>query len=144
IANAKKAVLAVAGMAAEQVGTELEEKQEIVGHLADCLIQLYAMESAYLRTRKLQQKGYDITLPLAMTRVFAYDAMDAIEAHARRAIHSFAEGDMAQILLTALKRYMRRTTEPNTMALRRQVAEYVLQHERVWTAAGAVREAVGV
>jgi len=94
IANAKKAVLAVAGMAAEQVGTELEEKQEIVGHLADCLIQLYAMESAYLRTRKLQQRGYDITLPLAMTRVFAYDAMDAIEAHARRAIHSFAEGDM--------------------------------------------------
>jgi alkylation response protein AidB-like acyl-CoA dehydrogenase len=144
IANAKKAVLAVAGMAAEQVGTELEEKQEIVGHLADCLIQLYAMESAYLRTRKLQQRGYDITLPLAMTRVFAYDAMDAIEAHARRAIHSFAEGDMAQILLTALKRYMRRTAEPNTMALRRQVAEYVLQYERAWTATSAAREMVGV
>jgi hypothetical protein len=79
-----------------------------------------------------------------MTRVFAYDAMDAIEAHARRAIHSFAEGDMAQILLTALKRYMRRTAEPNTMALRRQVAEYVLQYERAWTATGAAREMVGV
>jgi hypothetical protein len=30
------------------------------------------------------------------------------------------------------------------MALRRQVAEYVLQHERTWTATGAVREMVGV
>lgn len=136
VVNAKKAVLITAGMAAEQVGTELEEKQEIVGHLADCLIQLYAMESVWLRTRKLQQKGLDITIPLAMARVFAYDAFDKIEASARRAIHSFAEGDMLQILLTALKRYTRRTAEVNTMALRRQIAEYVTQHERAWSAAG--------
>lgn len=136
IVNAKKAVLLTAGMAAEQVGTDLEEKQEIVGHLADCLIQLYAMESVWLRTRKLQKKGLDITLPLAMTRVFAYDAFDKIEANARRAIHSFAEGDLLQILLTALKRYMRRTTEVNTMALRRQIADYVIQHERPWFAVG--------
>ncbi len=136
VVNAKKAVLITAGMAAEQVGTELEEKQEIVGHLADCLIQLYAMESVWLRTRKLQQKGLDITIPLAMARVFAYDAFDKIEASARRAIHSFAEGDMLQILLTALKRYTRRTAEVNTMALRRQVADYVIQHERAWSAAG--------
>lgn len=136
IVNAKKAVLLTAGMAAEQVGTDLEEKQEIVGHLADCLIQLYAMESVWLRTRKLQKKGLDITLPLAMTRAFAYDAFDKIEANARRAIHSFAEGDLLQILLTALKRYMRRTTEVNTMALRRQIADYVIQHERPWFAVG--------
>ncbi len=136
VVNAKKAVLITAGMAAEQVGMELEEKQEIVGHLADCLIQLYAMESVWLRTRKLQQKGLDITIPLAMARVFAYDAFDKIEASARRAIHSFAEGDMLQILLTALKRYTRRTAEVNTMALRRQIAEYVTQHERAWSAAG--------
>ncbi len=136
VVNAKKAVLITAGMAAEQVGMELEEKQEIVGHLADCLIQLYAMESVWLRTRKLQQKGLDITIPLAMARVFAYDAFDKIEASARRAIHSFAEGDMLQILLTALKRYTRRTTEVNTMALRRQIADYVIQHERAWCAMG--------
>ncbi len=136
VVNAKKAVLITAGMAAEQVGMELEEKQEIVGHLADCLIQLYAMESVWLRTRKLQQKGLDITIPLAMARVFAYDAFDKIEASARRAIHSFAEGDMLQILLTALKRYTRRTTEVNTMALRRQIADYVIQHERAWSAMG--------
>jgi len=136
IVNAKKAILMTAGMAVEQVGAELEEKQEIVAHLADCLIQLYAMESAWLRTRKLQQKGLDITIPLAMTRVFAYEAFDAIEAHARRALHAFAEGDMLQILLAALKRYTRRTSEVNTMALRRQVADYVIQHERAWVAGG--------
>jgi hypothetical protein len=39
---------------------------------------------------------------------------------------------------------MRRTTEPNTMALRRQVADYVLHYERAWTAAGAARELAGV
>ncbi|GBC92872.1 putative acyl-CoA dehydrogenase [bacterium HR15] len=136
IVNAKKAILMTAGMAVEQVGTELEEKQEIVAHLADCLIQLYAMESVWLRTRKLQQKGLDITIPLAMTRVFAYEAFDTIEAHARRALHAFAEGDMLQILLAALKRYTRRTSEVNTMALRRQIADYVLQHERAWMAGG--------
>ncbi len=134
ITNAKKAILMTAGMAAEQVGTELEEKQEIVAHLADCLIALYAMESAWLRTRKLQQKGIDITIPLAMTRVFAYEAFDAIEAHARRALHAFAEGDLLQILLAALKRYIRRTSEVNTFALRRQIADHVIQHERAWCA----------
>ncbi len=134
ITSAKKAFLMTAGMAVEQVGTELEERQEIVGHLADCLIQLYAMESAWLRTRKLQQKGLDITLPLAMTRVFAYEAFDAIESHARRALHAFAEGDLLQILLAALRRYMRRTSEVNTMALRRQIARYVIEHERAWLA----------
>jgi len=136
IVNAKKAILMTAGMAVEQVGTALEEQQEIVAHLADCLIQLYAMESVWLRTRKLQQKGLDITIPLAMTRVFAYDAFDAIEAHARRALHAFAEGDLLQMLLAALKRYTRRTGEVNTMALRRQVADYVIQHERAWLISG--------
>ena len=136
IVNAKKAILMTAGMAVEQVGTDLEEQQEIVAHLADCLIQLYAMESAWLRTRKLQQKGLDITIPLAMIRVLAYEAFDAIEAHARRALHAFAEGDMLQILLAALKRYTRRTSEVNTMALRRQIADYVIQHERAWAASG--------
>lgn len=135
VVNAKKIILMTAGMAVEQVGMELEEKQEIVAHIADCIIQLFAMESAWLRTRKLQAKGLDISVPLAMSQVLAYEAFDAIEGHARRAINAFAEGDMRHMLLAALKRYARRS-EVDTMELRRQIARYVVEHERAWSAIG--------
>lgn len=135
VKNAKKIILMTAGMAVEEVGMQLQEKQEIVARLSDCMIHLFAMESAWLRVRKLQEKGLDATIASAMMQVYAYDAFDAIEASARRAILSFVEGDMRHILLTALKRYARRI-EINTMELRRQIAEYVIQHERAWSASG--------
>ncbi|MCW5932970.1 MAG: acyl-CoA dehydrogenase family protein [Fimbriimonadia bacterium] len=135
VKNAKKIILMTAGMAVEEVGMQLQEKQEIVARLSDCMIHLFAMESAWLRVRKLQEKGLDATIASAMMQVYAYDAFDAIEASARRAILSFVEGDMRHILLTALKRYARRI-EINTMELRRQIAEYVIEHERAWSASG--------
>lgn len=135
VKNAKKIILMTAGMAVEEVGMQLQEKQEIVARLSDCMIHLFAMESAWLRVRKLQEKGLDATIASAMMQVYAYDAFDAIEASARRAILSFVEGDMCHILLTALKRYARRI-EINTMELRRQIAEYVIEHERAWSASG--------
>lgn len=135
VKNAKKIILMTAGMAVEEVGMQLQEKQEIVARLSDCMIHLFAMESAWLRVRKLQEKGLDATIASAMMQVYAYDAFDAIEASARRAILSFVEGDMRHILLTALKRYARRI-EINTMELRRKIAEYVIQHERAWSASG--------
>lgn len=131
VVNSKKIALMTAGMAVETLGTQLEEQQEIVGHLADCLISIYALESALLRTRKLQGKGYNIEIPLAMTQVFAYDAFDSVEHHARRAINAFAEGELRPILLTALRRYARRS-EFNTTALRRQIADYLIQQEHEW------------
>ena len=50
--NAKKIGLMVAGLAAQKYGKALDKEQEILVNIADIVSNLYAMESAVLRTEK--------------------------------------------------------------------------------------------
>ena len=62
----------------------------------------------------------------AAVRCFAQDAMDRIEISARRLLAAVDEGDMLRTYLAALKRFTKRETL-NTVALRRQVAEAIVE-----------------
>src|SRR6266481_4633307 len=53
IANAKKAGLLTAGVATQKFMMALEEQQEVLGALADIIIEVFAMESACLRAQKI-------------------------------------------------------------------------------------------
>ncbi|NUL81460.1 MAG: acyl-CoA dehydrogenase family protein [Armatimonadetes bacterium] len=136
VGGMKKAALMTAGMAVETLGATIENEQEIVAALADCLIEIYALESALLRTRKLSQKGLNVDLPAAMTMLYGYSALDNVERSARWAINAFAEGDTRQTLLIALRRYCKRI-ECNPIGLQRQAAAYVIEREREWSASSA-------
>lgn len=57
LTNAKKAVLLLFALAAQNAGDRLRDEQEILLHLADGLIQTYALESVLLRTRKYAEKN---------------------------------------------------------------------------------------
>jgi hypothetical protein len=59
-------------------------------------------------------------------RVFLYDACDRIEVEARRALARVAEGDTLRTQLAVLRRFLRRTP-PDTIALRRRVADRALE-----------------
>jgi butyryl-CoA dehydrogenase len=61
-------------------------------------------------------------------RCFAQDAMDRVETSARRLLAAVDEGDTLRTYLAALKRFTKRETL-NTVALRREVAEAVVQSE---------------
>ena len=94
-----------------------------MGAIADMTIEIYAMESAVLRAQKIAaQKGESsAALPIAMTRVYMTQALEKIEAAARKVIADVADGDMLRTQMAILRRLAKH--EPfNTIALRQQIA----------------------
>src|ERR1035438_3946552 len=57
LAAAKKMALFAAGVASQRFMTALQEQQEVMADLADIIMQVYALESALLRARKLARQG---------------------------------------------------------------------------------------
>src|SRR5216684_1600172 len=57
VQNAKKIVLLTLGVAHEKYGAQLEQQQEIIMNLSDIIMEVFAMESALLRSRKLATAG---------------------------------------------------------------------------------------
>jgi butyryl-CoA dehydrogenase len=128
VANAKKAALFIAGVASQRYMMELAEQQEVMAALADVIIEVFAIDSALLRTMKLvQSQGEDAAaLPVAMTQVYLSEAMARIEVAARRALAAAAEGDNLRIQTTVLRRLMKH--EPtNVIGLRQQIATRTIE-----------------
>ena len=128
LAGAKKVALMCLGTAVQKRGEGLKDEQEVLGHFADIAMATYALESALLRTRKrAAARGEEATrLQEAAVRCYAQDAMDEIEALARKLLAAVEEGDTLRALLAALKRFTKREV-CNTVALRRQVADAAIE-----------------
>src|SRR6266403_558627 len=96
VGQAKKLGLFAAGSATQKYMQAIQDQQEVMGAIADMTIETYAMESAVLRAQKLvESKGESAAaLPIAMTRVYMSQAMEKIEAAAKKVITAVAEGDM--------------------------------------------------
>jgi butyryl-CoA dehydrogenase len=86
------------------------------------------MESAVLRAQKVAEGNGEsaASLPIAMTRVYLSQAMDKIEAAARKVIAAVADGDTLRTQLAILRRLAKH--EPfNTIELRQQIAQRVIE-----------------
>src|SRR2546421_3621623 len=135
VANAKKTALFVAGAASQKYMAALADQQEIMGAMADILIEVFAMESALLRTLKLVAHNGEAAsqLAIAMTQVYIMEAVEKIESAARKVIAAVAEGDMLRTQLAILRRLGK--YEPvNTIALRQKIADRVLEAGKYVTA----------
>ena len=123
VANAKKLALFTAGAASQKYMQALADQQEIMGALADIIIQTYAMECCVLRARKMvEQNGESASsLPVAFAQVCLSDGMQKIEAAARKVIAAVAEGDMLRTQLAILRR-LGKYDPVDTIALRRKIA----------------------
>lgn len=127
LANFKKAVLMVAGGAAQKLMMDLAKEQEVLMNISDMLIDLYISESLQLRVEKLVSlKGEEACkVQLDMLRVVINDAADRINKNGKDAINSFASGDEQRMMLLGLKRFTK--TEPfNAKDARRRVAEMLI------------------
>jgi butyryl-CoA dehydrogenase len=128
VATAKKIGLFAAGIATQKYMQAIQDQQEIMGAIANMVIETYAMESAVLRAQKLAVRDGEAgaALAAAMTRVYISGAMEKIESAARLVIAACAEGDMLRSQLAILRRLCK--YEPfNTLALRRTIAQRVIE-----------------
>ena len=124
----KKVFLMVGGKAAMTLQDKIEDEQEIMMNLADVMIEIYASESAVLRTEKLvSMKGEEACKnQIAMTQIYLSQAVDKINVAAKEAIGSFTQGDEQKVMLMGLKRFTKSELY-NTKELRRQVADYMIE-----------------
>ena len=125
--SAKKLSLFAAGSASQKHMTDLADQQEIMGALADTIIEVYALESCLLRAEKLVARNGEASAKnaIAMTKFYAAKAMQIVESSARKVIAAVAEGDMLRTQAAILRRLAK--YEPvNTVALSRQIAKHVL------------------
>jgi hypothetical protein len=123
VKNLKKAVLMVAGKAAETFGPGLDNEQEVLMSVADMIIEVYAAESAILRTEKLMSRygNEGAQLYVDMTRLYLAEAVQKVKNHGDEAVACFATGDELKVMLMGMKRFTK--VEPfNTKEFRRAIA----------------------
>jgi alkylation response protein AidB-like acyl-CoA dehydrogenase len=127
-AQAKKLGLFAAGSATQKYMQTIQDQQEIMGAIADMVIEIYAMETAVLRAQKIGESNGEAAaaLPIAMTRVYLSQAMEKIECAARKIIAAVADGDMLRTQLAILRRLSK--YEPfNTVELRQQISQKMIE-----------------
>jgi len=131
LAHAKKLALFAAGVASQKYMTALADQQEIMGAIADCVMEVYATESAILRTEKLiASKGEAAAKQaIAMTRYYASNSFERVEVASRKVIAGVAEGDMLRTQM-AIHRRLAKQDPSDTIALSRQIARHVLDAGR--------------
>jgi butyryl-CoA dehydrogenase len=131
LAQAKKLGLFAAGAASQKYMQNLADQQEVMAAIANCVIEVYAMESCILRAEKLvAAKGEAAaSAAIALAGFYAAKAMQAVEASARKVIAAVAEGDMLRTQMAIVRR-LAKYDPTNTIALGRQIAQHVLAAER--------------
>ena len=129
IESAKKIALLAVGMAYERFGKSLRDEQELMGMMSNILIEIYAMESALLRSQKLLhgKKPERAAIPITITKVLFHDSFEKIGFLSRTALETMEDGDSLGNHLEAIRRL---TGSPslNTVALRRDIADAMIQY----------------
>ncbi len=130
IANLKKAGLMVAGAAAQKFMQKLSHEQEVLMNLADMLIEIYAAESALLRTEKLIGiKGEEAcAAQIDMSIINLHHAVNIVNNGGKEAIYAFAEGDELRVMLMGLKRFTK-IDPTNLKEARRRVADLLIENK---------------
>ena len=131
LAAVRKIGLFAAGAASQRFMAALEDQQEIMADLADIIAQVYALESALLRARKLAASGRRpaAEFAAAVTALLADESMALAEQAARRVLAASAEGDLLRTQLAILRR-LARSIPADPVTLSRTVAQQCIQLER--------------
>jgi alkylation response protein AidB-like acyl-CoA dehydrogenase len=123
LAPARKVLQLAAHLAFEKHGDSIKDEQEILMHLADITMEIFAMDSALCRA---ERTGKDTHNSIATT--FVNDALSRIRWSATQIIAAVTEGDLLRSQLDQLAKIPAQTPS-NTVRHRRRIAEYLLDSE---------------
>jgi butyryl-CoA dehydrogenase len=128
IENAKKIGLMVAGVASQKYMQQISDHQEVMGAIADIVIEIYAMDSVLTRTLKLIESQGEAAsaVAIAISDAYLQGAFARVESAAKKVLADVAEGDMLRTQMTILRRLVK--SDPvNVIAAREKIAARVLE-----------------
>ena len=123
VKNAKKIGLLVAGIAAQRFGAKLDTEQEVLVNIADIANNVFAMESALLRTEKAVARNGEEKeqQKILYTEIFCQEAFEAIEKDAKETLLAAVEGDNQRMMISALRK-LTRSTPYNIIVKKREAS----------------------
>ena len=130
IRMAKKIALMVAGGAAMKFQQNLAKEQEVLGKVADIIIEIFAMESGLLRTLKIIDKAGEekAKYQIDAVKVYVDEAIPKIESWAKQVIAYVEEGDMLRTQLAGIKK-LARYQPIDAVSLKREIADRIIDLE---------------
>ncbi|UCF57569.1 MAG: acyl-CoA dehydrogenase family protein [Deltaproteobacteria bacterium] len=126
----KKIVLMVAGVAAQEFQQSLEKEQEVLGKIADMVIEVFAMESGLLRTLKIISKegAEKAKYQISAVKIYVDETIPKIENWAKEILAYVEEGDMLRAQLAGVKK-LARYQPIDAVSLRREIADRIIDLE---------------
>jgi len=136
LAGAKKMTLFAAGAATQRFAAKLADEQEVMGALANMMIEVFTLESTLLRAQKIAASskekgaaGTGTSIAATLARLYAARSMETIELAARKIIAAAAEGDALRTQMAILRR-LAKHDPADTVALGRAAAAHMVKSGR--------------
>ncbi len=124
----KKAVIFVAGLAAQTYMQKLINEQELLMRIADMVIESFAMESCVLRAKKaIASLGEEKAQPyLNMTKAYMDETLPKMMIWANESLSAMSEGDDLRTMMIGARKLLK--YQPvNVVALNRAIAARVIE-----------------
>ena len=131
IKNAKKIALLMIGGAVQKFLDKVRDEQEVLGHIADIMMEVYAMESVVNRVKKMAQaRGEDaVSIYVDVAKTYVNDALNRVRLSAEQILPIIESGDTLRTYMTMLRRFTK-YTPINTAMARRRIADHMVEAEK--------------
>jgi alkylation response protein AidB-like acyl-CoA dehydrogenase len=131
LTRGKRLVDSLLTRAQDYFGKSLTTEQELLGFIADMIIELYASESGMLRTEKLllNRDKDSCAVPIDITRVYVADAFDRLQHAAKQAANVMSDDSEYGALISDI-RSLSDQGPFDVVAARRRIADSVIRAGR--------------
>jgi len=131
LTNAKKIVLLMIGGGVQKFMDKIGDEQEILGHTADIMMEVYAMESVLTRVKKMakNQGENEIPIYIDIAKTYCNDSINRVTFSASQILPIIEEGDTLRTYMTMLRRFTK-YIPVNTATMRRRIADHMVEAEK--------------
>ncbi len=128
LSNAKKIALLMIGGGVQKFMDKIADQQEVLGHTADIMLEVFAMESVLIRIKKMaQDKGEDnMSVYSDIAETYINDAINRVAFSAQQILPIIEQGDTLRTYVTMLRRFTK-FTPVNTAVKRRRIADHMVE-----------------